>query len=57
MPKVFERCPKCNKKGFHMAFGYIGAVYGVGTKRCRYCSHIVVPPTSAGSQNPPVTSS
>jgi len=38
MPKTYEHCPQCGKKGVYRSNGY--PYWGDGTKRCRYCGHI-----------------
>jgi len=41
MKKTYEKCQKCGKKGLYLSNGYPD--WGDGTKRCRYCGHIVPP--------------
>jgi len=39
LKEVYEHCSKCRKKGLYRSNGY--PYWGDGTKRCRYCGHIV----------------
>jgi hypothetical protein len=41
MPKVFEPCPKCGRKGFYVEHGW--SMNPSGTKRCRYCYYTQLP--------------
>lgn len=41
MPKEFERCPCCTKKGLYLSNGY--PHWGDGTKVCRYCGYFLKP--------------
>jgi len=39
--KVYEKCPKCEKKGLYRSNGY--PYWGDGTKCCRYCNCTILP--------------
>ncbi len=41
MPKRFEVCPKCGKKGFYVSRGF--PYFSDGTKVCRYCDYRKLP--------------
>jgi hypothetical protein len=48
MPKRFEPCPKCDKKGFYEERGW--SMNPSGTMRCRYCYYTQLPGQTYASE-------